>query len=308
MSGKRIAENLELIGSEEDAGSRLDVFLADRIGQTRSQVKRLLADGLIAVNGTAVKAGYRLKPGDRISVSIPEPEPLELEPENLELEVIYQDQDLAVVNKPPGLVVHPGAGNTRHTLVNALLYHITDLSRIGGKLRPGIVHRLDKDTSGLMVIAKNDFVHQNLAAQLKARTVKRHYLALVHGIIKDDKGRIEAPIGRHPVDRKKMAVSEQGRPAVTEFEVLEQVNSKYSLVECRLVTGRTHQIRVHLAAINHPIVGDPEYGRKQGNLGAQRQLLHAYYLGFKHPRGEWVEYKTKLPRDFEQILIKARLS
>lgn len=154
MSGKRIAENLELIGSEEDAGSRLDVFLADRIGQTCSQVKRLLADGLIAVNGTAVKAGYRLKPGDRISVSIPEPEPLELEPENLELEVIYQDQDLAVVNKPPGLVVHPGAGNTRHTLVNALLYHITDLSGIGGKLRPGIVHRLDKDTSGLMVIAK----------------------------------------------------------------------------------------------------------------------------------------------------------
>ena len=308
MTGKRTAEQLEFVCDEASAGSRLDLFLADKIEQTRSQVKRLIDEGSIVVNGDRVKAGYRLKLTDHILVTIPEPISLELEPENLEIDVVYQDQDLAIINKPAGLVVHPGAGNLRHTLVNALLYHVTDLSGIGGKLRPGIVHRLDKDTSGLMVVAKNDFAHRHLAAQIKACSVKRHYLALVHGVVKEKQGQIAAPIGRHPVERKKMAVREDGRPAVTDFEVLEQLHPKYSLVECRLQTGRTHQIRVHLASINHPIVGDPVYGRKQGNLGAERQMLHAYYLGLSHPRSGWIDFRSELPADFAAVLEKARRS
>lgn len=291
---------------EGDAGIRLDRFLTERIGQTRSQVKRLIDSSLVTVNGVAVKAGYALRCADRIEVVIPAPEPLALEPENLELEIVYEDDDLAVINKPAGLVVHPGAGNASGTLVNALLHHCPDLSGIGGKLRPGIVHRLDKDTSGLMVVAKNDWAHQQLAAQIKAREVKRHYLALAHGIIKSESGIIDKPIGRHPHDRKRMAVREQGRQAVTEYQVREYFADRYTLVECRLRTGRTHQIRVHLAAINHPVVGDPVYGRKHGNLGSERQLLHAFYLAFTHPRCGWMEFRAELPVDFQEALARAR--
>ncbi|HHX01937.1 MAG TPA: RluA family pseudouridine synthase [Firmicutes bacterium] len=306
-ASKQPAEKLEFICREPDVGTRLDRYLAERIGQTRSQIKRLIDSGLITINGSTVKAGYSLKISDHIEVVIPEPAPLELEPEDLELEIVYQDADLAVINKPAGLVVHPGAGNARGTLVNALLFHCPDLSGIGGKLRPGIVHRLDKDTSGLLVVAKNDHTHQELAAQIKARTVKRHYLALVHGRVKNEQGIIDQPIGRHPHDRKKMVVrEEQGRRAITEFEVKEHFGDLYTLVECRLQTGRTHQIRVHLAAINHPVVGDPAYGRKHGNLGCKRQLLHAFYLAFSHPRCGWMDFHADLPADFQKALTRAR--
>jgi len=299
-------ELLQFVCNENDVGQRLDQFLAERVQQSRSQIKRLIDDQMVVVNGKSVKAGYRLKLTDEIMVTIPAPTPIELEPEALDIEIIYQDADLAVINKPAGLVVHPGAGNWQHTLVNALLYHCPDLSGIGGKLRPGIVHRLDKDTSGVMVIAKNDAAHQYLAQQIKARKVKRHYLALVHGTITAEQGRIEASIGRHPVERKKMAIREDGREAITQFFVRERIGKAYSLVECHLLTGRTHQIRVHMAGINHPIVGDPVYGRKHGNLGAARQMLHAFYLGFVHPSQQWMEFQVDLPADFQETLMLAR--
>ncbi|MGB4140698.1 MAG: RluA family pseudouridine synthase [Limnochordia bacterium] len=303
---RQLTERWEFTCGEGDAGVRLDLYLAERIGRTRSQVKRLIDTGLVTVNGEAVKAGYALRMSDRVLAVIPPPDPIELEPEHIELEIVYEDEDVAVINKPAGLVVHPGAGNTRSTLVNALLYHCPDLSGIGGKLRPGIVHRLDKDTSGLLVIAKNDWAHQQLSAQIKARAVKRHYLALVHGRVKDASGVIDKPIGRHPHDRKKMAVRDQGRQAVTEYSVKEYCGDRYTLVECRLHTGRTHQIRVHLAAVNHPVVGDPVYGRKHGNLGSKRQLLHACYLAFNHPRRGWMDFHIDLPADFQEALARAR--
>jgi 23S rRNA pseudouridine1911/1915/1917 synthase len=285
---------------------RLDVWVAQQMDISRSQVKQLVDGGLVLVNGGKVKAGYRLKAGDEVLVTIPPLQETAVRPENIPLEIIYQDAHLAIVNKPKGLVVHPAAGNWEGTLVNALLYHLDDLAGIGGKLRPGIVHRLDKDTSGLMIVAKHDEAHRYLAGQLKQRRIHRHYIALVHGQVKHDKGTIEAPIGRHPKDRKRMAVVEGGRPAVTHFTVEERFHL-HTLLECRLETGRTHQIRVHLSAVNHPIVGDQVYGRRGDELGATSQMLHAYYLGFYHLDGRWLEFQQGPPQEFQETVEKARL-
>lgn len=290
----------------DDSGSRLDLYLSERLELSRSQIKRLADSGLILVNGKQTKAGYKLRAGDVVSVEVP-PEPEQvLKPQPIPLEIIYEDEDLAVISKPKGLVVHPGAGNLSETLVNALLYHFEDLSEEGGPDRPGIVHRLDKDTSGLMLVAKHDRSHAYLTNLLKERQVEKHYLALVHGVIKDDQGLIDKPIGRHPRDRKRMAIVEDGREAQTVFTVQERF-SKYSLVLLHLITGRTHQIRVHLASMHHPIVGDPVYGYKTGNLGASSQMLHACYLAFQHPSGQFLEFSSSPGPEFWEAVEKAKM-
>ncbi len=285
-------------------GKRLDIYLTSQLDQTRSQIKCLIDQGNILVNSKQVKAGYKLNLGDLIHVRIPKPQPVTVLPQEILLDIVYEDSDLVVLNKSKGMVVHPGAGNWDQTLVNALLYHCQDLSGIGGKLRPGIVHRLDKDTTGLLVVAKNDFTHLSLANQIKQRSVKRYYFALVHGVVKADHGKIEAPIGRHLVNRKRMAIVSSGRPAVTNFLVRRRM-AKFTLLECRLETGRTHQIRVHLESIKHPIVGDPVYGRRNLTLGCTSQMLHAYYLAFNHPKHGFMEFRCALPQVFEDTLEKS---
>lgn len=294
---------------EEDAGSRLDVYLAREARElSRSYIQKLLAEGRVTVNGRAARASYRVKAGDVVILEIPELEGLDLAPEAVPLDIYYEDGDLLVVNKPRGMVVHPAEGNYRGTLVNALLYHCRDLSGISGVERPGIVHRLDKDTSGLLVVAKNDAAHLDLAAQLKERRVTRRYLALVHGWVKGDKGTIDAPIGRDPRDRQKMAVvARNAREAVTHYRVLERLGN-YTLLELRLETGRTHQIRVHLAFIGHPVAGDPKYGPHRIHFGLEGQFLHAAVLGFNHPRtGAYLEFSAPLPLELEAVLRGLRV-
>ena len=304
----------EYIISGDKAGQRLDLFLSTRIeiSLARSQVQRLIEDGYVEVNREAPKAHYKLKTDDRIVIAIPAPKELEVKPENIPLEIVYEDGDLIVVNKARGMVVHPAVGNYSGTLVNALLYHCHDLSGIGGVLRPGIVHRLDKDTSGLLVVAKNDLAHQELARQFKNRKILKQYIALVHGVIRPDRGRVEARVGRHPSHRKKMAiVSSQetrikGREAVTDFKVLERFKN-YSLVEVTLRTGRMHQIRVHFASLGHSIVGDPTYGHRKEEFKLSGQLLHAARLGFTHPRtGKYLEFESALPGDMEEMIRRLR--
>lgn len=292
-----------LMVEEEMEGERLDAYIAEKIEKmSRSQVKGLIEDGKVMVNNEMKKASYRIQEGEEIIVEVPMPQPVELVPQSLPLEIIYQDQDVAVINKAKGMVVHPAHGNWDHTLVNALLYHITDLSGINGELRPGIVHRLDKDTSGVMVVAKNDLAHRNLVSQIKEHTVNRAYKALVHGVIKENLGSIEAPIGRSKTDRKKMAVVANGRPATSNYQVLKRYRD-YTYVRVQLMTGRTHQIRVHFAYIRHPVVGDPLYGPAKKHLGAESQVLHAFLLGFKHPRsGEYLEFISEPPDSFESVL------
>lgn len=284
---------------------RLDVWLTNQLAESRSQIKTLIENGHILVNGQSLKAGYPLRTGDQVCVSLPHPKPIEVMPQNIPLDIVYEDHDLVVINKSKNMVVHPATGNWDNTLVNALLYHCSDLSGIGGKLRPGIVHRLDKDTTGLMVVAKNDRAHHELAKQLKDRLVKRHYVALAHGVFKETDGVVNAPIGRHPVDRKKMAVVANGRMAITNYYVKE-VMHRFSLVECRLETGRTHQIRVHMASIHHSIVGDQLYGPKQSSLGAESQLLHAFYLEFTHPSKGKMEFSCECPASFNEFVDKSR--
>ncbi|MGI6567075.1 MAG: RluA family pseudouridine synthase [Firmicutes bacterium] len=298
---------IQLMVEEQEAGIRLDRYLTEKIeGRSRSFLRRLIDQGSVLVNGRQVKAGYSITAGDAVLVQIPAPEPLEVAPEPIPLDILYEDRDIIVINKPPGMVVHPAAGNYQGTLVNALLAHCRDLSGIGGKLRPGIVHRLDKDTSGVLVAVKNDYAHKSLAAQLKLRTVQRWYLALAKGNFSEDQGVIDAPIGRHPVKRKQMAVVGKGRPARTWYWVRERFEQS-ALVECRLETGRTHQIRVHLAHIHHPLVGDQVYGGKQNHLGMTRQALHAYHLGFDHPRtGEPLTFSAPLPHDMAEVVEKLR--
>ncbi|OZV23519.1 RluA family pseudouridine synthase [Streptococcus sobrinus] len=287
------------------AGLRLDKALADLTNLSRSQANLAIKEGTVLVNGRTQKAKYNVKTGDIISYEEPKEEVLDYLAEDIPLDIIYEDQDVAVINKPQGMVVHPSAGHSSGTLVNALLYHIKDLSTINGIVRPGIVHRIDMDTSGLLMIAKNDQAHQALASELKDKKSLRKYLAIVHGNLPNDRGVIEAPIGRSEKDRKKQAVTAKGKPAVTHFKVLERFGS-YTLVELRLETGRTHQIRVHMAYIGHPLAGDPLYGPRK-TLKGRGQFLHAHTLGFTHPRtGKLVEFSVQPPAIFQETLDKLR--
>jgi 23S rRNA pseudouridine1911/1915/1917 synthase len=287
-------------------GLRLDAFLAEQdLGLSRSALQKLLDSGAVTLNGKTVKKNYKTHAGDAFFLELPEPEPLEIQPENIPLDIRYEDEDVIVLNKPKGLVVHPAPGHWTGTLVSGLLYHCQDsLSGINGVLRPGIVHRIDMDTSGLLIVAKNDFAHQALAEQLKDHSLSRVYEAIVVGNIRADSGTIDAPIGRHPVDRKKMAVTEKNsRPAVTHFQVIARY-SGYTHLRLKLETGRTHQIRVHLAWQNHPILGDAVYGRGK-ELGLTSQCLHARSLTFRHPRtGNLVTVDSELPEYFIQALGK----
>ena len=270
---------------ENQAGERLDVLTAALADVTRSRAGTLIRDGLVLVGGVPqTKAGFKPRCGDELRVELPEAAPARVEAQDIPLEILYQDADLAVVYKPSGMVVHPAAGNPDGTMVNALLQHLDRLSGIGGEIRPGIVHRIDKDTSGLLLVAKNDFSHASLSEQIKAHSVQRAYMAIVQGGMREDCGTVEGPIGRHPTDRKKMAIVPGGRDAVTHWRVLEELKGA-TLLECRLTTGRTHQIRVHMASIGHPLLGDPLYGPKKMPYPVQGgQLLHAFRIGFVHPR------------------------
>ncbi len=299
---------VELRVGDADEGRRLDVYVAGRLALSRSAVQRLIDSCLVLVDGERSKPGRRVKAGDAVVVTVPPAEPLETLPEDLPLDILHEDQDIIVVNKPRGLVVHPGAGTSSGTLVNRLLAHCEDLSGIGGKLRPGVVHRLDKDTSGAMVVAKNDHAHLALARDLKARRMRKTYLAIVHGSPGDESGTVDAPIGRHPVHRKKMAVlpDGQGRSAVTHYRVLERF-SGYALLEVTPVTGRTHQIRVHLAHIGLPVVGDRVYAPRAPALGMSGQALHAASLALEHPRTrERMRFEAPLPDDMAEALARLR--
>jgi len=294
----------------EDAGKRLDLFLTEKIPElTRSRIKRLVSEGLIEIKGVGqLKASRKVKGGEEVRITVPPPEEISLAPEEVPFEILYEDKDLAVIAKPPGVVVHPGAGHLKGTLVHGLLKRLSGLSGIGGELRPGIVHRLDKDTSGLMVVAKTDQAHLRLTEAFKSREVEKWYLALVHGVPELRAGKIEVPIGRHPKHRKKMlAGAPRGRLAETFYRVREAFR-KAALLEVRPFTGRTHQIRVHLSYIGHPIVGDPLYGgRRPQGPQAKRQMLHAWRLSFKHPlSGEKLAFESPLPSDFEKLLAELR--
>ena len=301
-------EPILLRASEESKNQRLDAFLASSLdGLTRSQATRLIESGEVAVNGRAVSKSYKLAGGEDIAVTLPEPEPVEAVPQDIPLDVVYEDADVIVVNKPSGMVVHPAPGHPDGTLVNALLYHCAGtLSGIGGALRPGIVHRIDRDTSGLIIAAKNDAAHQYLSAQLADHTLARTYECIVVGALREDRGTVDAPIARHPTDRKRMAVVAGGREAVTHWEVITRYPG-YTHVRCRLETGRTHQIRVHMAYIGHPILGDTVYGAKKEVPGLTGQCLHAVGLRFLHPRThEVVELSCPLPDEFTRMLQKIR--
>lgn len=287
----------------ETGNIRLDQFLALETGKSRSFVQKVIAEGGVTVNHRPAKANHKVQAGDEIEFEFPEPRPAEILPQDIPLEIVYEDDDLLVVNKPAGMVVHPAPGNPDQTLVNAVMSHCKGrLSTINSVIRPGIVHRIDKDTSGLLVVAKNDQAHQGLAEQLKDHSMTRVYTCIVKGAFRADTGTIDAPIGRHPVHRKKMAVTDKNaKDAVTHFKVLERF-SGYSLLECRLETGRTHQIRVHMAHLGHPLLGDPLYGEKNP-FGIKGQMLHAGVLGFHHPRnGGYLEFHTDLPEQFQKVL------
>lgn len=293
----------------ESAGQRLDVFLSEQVETlSRSAAQKLLENGCVTLDGKPLRKQDKTVAGAVYDVELPEVKEVAIEAEDLPLEIVYEDADVLVINKPKGVVVHPAPGHHSGTLVNALMYHCKDsLSGINGELRPGIVHRIDKDTSGLLIVAKNDFAHQALAAQLKDHTLSRTYEAIVCGGIREDAGTVDAPIGRHPADRKKMAVTDKAsRNAVTHYEVLARYRG-YTHVRCRLQTGRTHQIRVHMAYKNHPILGDTVYGHKRKELGMDTQCLHARALSFVHPRtGESVTVECPLPDYFEEVLKKLR--
>ena len=297
----------ELICEENDV--RLDKFVASSsIGVSRSMAASLIENGNVLVNGKASDKKHKLRAGDRVEVKVPEPEPYEAQPENIPLDIVYEDADLLVVNKPKGMVVHPAAGNRSSTLVNALLYHCGDtLSGINGVLRPGIVHRIDKDTSGLLIVAKNDSAHTALAEQIKAHSFTREYEAVVFGSLRDDSGTVDAPIGRHPVDRKKMCVTQKNsKNAVTHYYVLNRYKG-YTHIRCVLETGRTHQIRVHMAYLGHPVAGDPVYGVKNEKVGFSGQCLHARKIGFVHPStGKYMEFTSDLPPYFREFLTKLK--
>lgn len=286
--------------------SRLDVAMADFLDDmTRSYCGKLVEQGVVTVNNKPVtKSGYKLSCGDEVAVTIPDPQPIEAQPEDIPLDIVYEDDDMLVVNKPRGMVVHPAPGNQTGTLVNALLHHCRDgLSMINGEMRPGIVHRIDKDTTGLLLVAKSNAAHLGLSQQIKDHSLTRHYVALVHSNVKEDTGTIKTMIGRHPIDRKKMSINcRSGRDAVTHFDVLKRYNG-YTLVRCKLETGRTHQIRVHMSSRGNPVVGDKLYGVKKERFTLDGQLLHAATVGFIHPvTGEYMEFTRDIPQDFKHVL------
>lgn len=297
-----------IIITENEAGMRADVALAQLLEITRSNMQKLLEEGRAVRGQKVIKSNYRVKAGEEILVNLPEPQPLDVQPEDIPLDIIYEDDDVVVVNKARGMVVHPAAGNYNGTLVNALLYHCKNLSGINGVIRPGIVHRLDKDTSGIMICAKNDSAHLSLSEQIQSKTAQRTYLAVVRGNVKDDSGIIETQIARDKNDRKKMAVvTEVGRQAITEYEVAERFG-KYTVVKCRLKTGRTHQIRVHMEYLGYPLVGDPKYSPMKTPFAINGQALHSLTLSFTHPRtGERLTFEAPLPEDMKKILTRLRL-
>lgn len=301
-----IEAGLETVTAEaEDAGTRADVFLAAKLGVSRSNMQKLLEDGRVKRGEKIIKANYKVRAGEMFVVDIPEPEPIEAVPENIPLDIIYEDDYVVVLNKARGMVVHPAPGNYTGTLVNALLYHCSNLSGINSAIRPGIVHRLDKDTSGIMIVAKNDAAHISLSQQIQSKTAVRTYLAVVRGNIKTDSGTIETQIARDKTDRKKMAVvKEGGRDAITDYEVLERFG-KYTLVRCKLRTGRTHQIRVHMEYLGYPLVGDPKYSPMKTPFGIKGQALHSHTLEFTHPRtGERMKFEAPLPEDMHKIITR----
>lgn len=300
-------ERIKRIADEKRTGERIDKWIASLLpAESRSRIQQLIKEGSVTVGGKAVKPNYRVTSGDHVEICMPDPEPLDVMPEDIPLDIVYEDEAVIVVNKPRGMVVHPAPGHMTGTLVNALLYHCRDLSGINGVLRPGIVHRIDKDTSGLLMAAKTDEAHRSLARQLKDKTTHRLYQAIVHGVLEKDAGTIDAPIGRDEKDRKKMAVtSRNSKEAVTHFKVIERF-ADYTFIHCRLETGRTHQIRVHMAYIGHPLAGDPKYGPKK-TLSIAGQALHAAELGFTHPlTRKWMQFKAPLPEDMEQLLVNLR--
>ncbi len=296
--------------SLDDTGMRIDSFITKMTnGLSRSYIQKLIMDGAVFVDGKPIKASCRLAAGQRISLLLPEPEELSVEPENIPLDILYEDKDIIVVNKPKDMVVHPAAGHTNGTLVNALLYHCRgNLSGINGVLRPGIVHRIDKDTTGVLVVCKTDAAHQGIAEQLKVHSITRKYNALVRGTLREQQGKVDAPVGRHPIDRKKMAVNYQnGKNAVTHYTVIETFPCGCSHIECTLETGRTHQIRVHMASIGHPLLGDMVYGTGKNPFHLEGQALHARVLGFLHPTtGKYMEFEAPLPDYFTELIVRLR--
>lgn len=303
-------EEYNIDASEEWIDKRIDKMLSEYFADySRSFLKKLFDDGLITVNNKSVKPSYKVKSADMIDISVPDPVNIDISPENIPLDIIYEDDDIILVNKPKGMVVHPAPGHYGGTLVNGLMYHFGDsLSGINGEFRPGIVHRIDMDTTGVLVVCKNDSAHRSLSEQLHEHSITRKYYAIVHGNIQQNEGTVDAPIGRSPRDRKKMAVNTRnGRRAVTHYRVLERFGGRYTYIECQLETGRTHQIRVHMASIGHPILGDDVYGPKKCPFKLQGQTLHAGVLGFIHPStGEYIEFKADLPEYFKELLVKLR--
>lgn len=301
----------QFVASEELNGVRIDKCLAEAFAElSRSYLQKLLKSECVLVNGKPVKSNYRVNAGDSVELEVPEAVEPEIVPEKMDLDIVYEDKDVVIVNKPKGMVVHPAAGHYSGTLVNGLMEHCKDeLSGINGVMRPGIVHRIDMDTTGLLIVCKNDKAHNEIARQLKEHSITRRYRAIVHGVVKEDEGTVDAPIGRHPVDRKKMSINEKnGREAVTHYRVLERFR-QFTYIECRLETGRTHQIRVHMASIHHPLLGDAVYGPAKCPYKLQGQTLHAGMLGFVHPEtGEYMEFEAPLPEYFEELLEKLRNS
>lgn len=295
--------------SDTQAGIRIDKLIAELVEEiSRSRIQQLLKEEHIWVNGKSVKANYKVAEGDLIEVEVPQATEPDIVAENIPLDILYEDDDILIVNKPKGMVVHPAAGHYSGTLVNAIMYHCKDcLSGINGVMRPGIVHRIDMDTTGSLIVCKKDQAHQNVALQLKDHSFKRIYHAIVHGVIKEDAGTVNAPIGRHPIDRKKMSIAcKNGKPAVTHYRVLKRFE-KFTYVECELETGRTHQIRVHMASIHHPLLGDTVYGPAKSPYPLQGQTLHAKVLGIIHPRtGEYLEVDAPLPEYFQDLLKKLK--